>query len=190
MQGVLWLIFLATLGLAGLVNHQVRKTLLVPLGESIQLDPIELRLPAGWEINGVNDIDSRGVRALEPAQFGRRLEVRLYRVTEAMSAKEFLAHFHAQIPGRSGHDSSIVIAGQPGALVAGTIDHPVPGGMLRQKYLIAAAMLPDGFTIKIDLIGHNDIDPTDIALINDVAASITIPQPASAEAQASVLDLP
>ena len=76
MQAIMWVVLAATVGLAAVVNRELRKTHGGELGDSITIgNDVTLRLPHRWvEV----DSDDNSISVREPgadAQMGRTLEV-------------------------------------------------------------------------------------------------------------------
>src|SRR5206468_10299959 len=58
MQGIMWIILGATVGLAALVSHHRRTSIDVKLGDAISYRGVTVQLPKGWEIVKTSDEQS------------------------------------------------------------------------------------------------------------------------------------
>src|SRR6185295_5702611 len=77
MQGIMWLILGATIGVAALVDRQKSHKLEVKLGDPVKLEGgISIRLPAGWKEVDVPGGDDTLI-AVEDTTFDRAISVQL-----------------------------------------------------------------------------------------------------------------
>src|SRR6187397_1503616 len=94
MQGIMWVILGATIGVAALVDRQKASKLEVKLAEPVKLDGgISIRLPAGWK-----EVDtpsgSETLIAVEDTAFDRAISVQL----EQLSISDFLVGRGGSVP--------------------------------------------------------------------------------------------
>jgi hypothetical protein len=72
MQAIMWVVLAGTVGLAALVNIDVRRKHGGELGDRITVGEISVQLPLGWR----PEADDGGlVRVREPGEYGRSVEV-------------------------------------------------------------------------------------------------------------------
>ncbi len=179
MQSVLWGVLCATVGLAALVNHQVRLAMAVRLGDPISLHGLTVRLPLDWKRENEATTSAVTLIAHEPIKYGRALMVTLQRLPERTSVEEYLsAQYGASSDAREVTETrrSISILDRPGLLTAVT-HHMMVGqgeraGSIQMKTVLAAAVFPTGNAVLIRLDGLHDLNPTDFQIVEDVAAAI------------------
>lgn len=106
MQGVMWLILGGSVGLAALVNHRIRESMHIELGEEIPYGNLIVRLPVGWKVQSGEAASSSSsaaaagattaagesllVRAVEATAMPRSLSIERHRLGALISPEEFL----------------------------------------------------------------------------------------------------
>jgi len=172
MQGIMWVILGATIGVAALVDRQKASKLEVKLGEPVKLDGgISIRLPAGWK-----EVDtpsgSETLIAVEDTAFDRAISVQL----EQLSISDFLVGRGGSVP------EQIPMGDASGTLRRRVIEER---GML---IYIASRVLTRGRVLTIMLQTSSLLTPQQIKaekdLIKQIAASVKV-EPDSARSTPS-----
>ena len=201
MQITLVLILAATAGLAELITRQRNRSSIPELNQIQKIDPVQIKLPAGWE---VSQVDPDVLLAQEPGADGqgRTLMVRLLQVGNVKSPAEFLRRSGLlnqavvlRNDGEDGPDNSITMdmtpvrmhpitmAGQQGVITSVLLAEKSLPGMPAtvHRQLIAAAVLPSKTAIVIQLDSTEpDVDLDDERLVKQIAAAMEVqgnPQP-------------
>src|SRR2546430_2496362 len=190
MQVVMWLILGVTVGLAGLVVHAQQRARRVDLAsQAIVEQQISVRLPAKWKQRNSAHTDSRIiVEAVESAGHGRgdarTLRVYRERLYSPMSPLDYLAdRFEVRFDVEGDVRESLLrqmrgvrIGTAPGVMVQSEYETPRQPEAPGHKEVIAATVLPSGIAIALKLEGTGALDASDAAIVQQVAAAMTVPQ--------------
>jgi hypothetical protein len=182
LQGVTWLVFAASLGVAALIDHRRTASLEVTLGEPRTFGRLVVRLPKGWELEG----EAGPPRALVAKDFDRQGRLRrTLRITQevqtgrALGPESYLESI-IQLPGieQIPDVEPFPFLGQDnGALVAFMFE---PRGVRRRRAslanagVLACTVLPDSLSVTIQLYGEGAYGPTSRGLVRLVADNMTL----------------
>lgn len=172
----MWAVLGATVGIAALVNHEVRQALHIPLAPEEQFGTIVAQLPKDWEITpGSSDEPGVIVRAKEPGDGARQITVRRQRIEALISPEEFLLRdpiFEAM------RETSLLImpsplADRPGMLGAGQWEGPLRNGVRETRKLSRiCTIMPSRQALVLEMSGHGILTPADILLTQQIAAAM------------------
>jgi hypothetical protein len=193
MQGAMWVILAATVGLAALVNHERRRSMRVHLGAPIVSGAMTVRLPKTWQQSrAAGDRDGRVVaQAVEPddQNLGRTVTITRDRVAAPVSPLEFLLSSNNQILSlelltaqharTSGEQlvEPITVGGWPGVLVRGVraAGRGSNGANnLPHKELYGATVLPSGHAIVVKLEGDRPAELSDVEIVKQLAGALEV----------------
>ena len=177
LQAVMWLIFGSSLGLAAYIDHRRSGDLRIQLAEPQAVGRLIVRLPRGWEV----EQESGPPQAIVAEDFdpqGRRrrtlkitLEQQTGRKRGAQVYLESLLNFpdHPQVaPAPEPFD----FLGQSGVLMPQRFPAEALEQITRDPAdagLYACVVLPDGYTVTLQLIGDRTYGPSGRALLGRVA---------------------
>jgi hypothetical protein len=183
MQSVMWVILVTTIGLAALLDHQLRQSLYVALGSPVVEGPLSAAFPEGWKISSRHgDGDAVLHVAVEPGNpGGRTLIISRQRVSRLMSPFEYL-YLSGQLEGnlQVGGPQPCTIDGWPGqSLLWTTGRSSVRNLMLNDKSIGFAnaaycVILPTREAITIRLQRQGNYDASDARLIKQIVGSVRI----------------
>jgi hypothetical protein len=191
LQVVTWLVFGASLGLAAWIDHRRSSQFDVGLGEQRTVGRLNLRLPKGWEVErpagtplaiSAKDFDRQGrvrltITVTQEQQTGRRRGPQYY-LEELVNLPddEYLAP--AIEPMRFlGQDDAVLASFK---LNTRALRRLSPEFDLPDAGLYACAVLPDGFTVTVQVSGDGAFGPSSRALLRRVADTITLTDSPSA----------
>jgi hypothetical protein len=183
LQGVMWVILGASLGLAAFIDHRMTAALDVTVGEPRRFGPLVVRLPKGWELEGeagppqaviAKDYDRQGrlrrtLKVTQEVQTGRVLGPESY-LENTVQLPEI-----EQIPdvepfGFLGQDEGALVAFMIGDGRRGHRGRP----RLPDAGLYAATVLPDGLSVTVQLYGEGAYGPSSRALVRLVADNLKL----------------
>src|SRR5580658_4011575 len=102
MQGVLWLVFGAAVGIAAMTDKALVTSQTVTLGAPILAGPVTYRLPENWPVSTASDSGATIHRAVDPnEEDGRNITVFRDRVDHLMAPLIYLQRTD-QLPQSSG----------------------------------------------------------------------------------------
>lgn len=187
MQGVLCLIFIASLGLAALVTHERKLQGNTRLAGIRYAGSIGVKLPAGWALERENQGNILFVASEPdtPEKKGRTLTVRKHKVDPTQSSEEFLQssgllrgtlRLVATDP-NANLALPITIADQPGVMLA--VKKPLGFLFLPttdyETNWFAASVRPSGLALSLQLECPDDSDPEeDRQTLTEIAAAIVV----------------
>jgi len=192
LQGVVWLVFAATMGVAALIDHRRTGALDVTLGEPRTFGRLVVRLPQGWELEGekgppqavvAKDYDRqrrlrRTLKITQEVQSGRGLGPESY--LENVIALPGLE----QIPDV---EPFSFLGQDDGALVAFMIGEQRGARRRRPRLpnagLYACTVLPDGLSVTLQLTGEGSYGPSSRQLVRVVADNMKLADEASDKAK-------
>lgn len=185
LQVVMWLIFGASLGLAAYIDHRKSAQLDVTLGEPRTVGRLVVRLPKGWEVE-----EPAGTpQALIAKDFDRQgRERRLLKITqEVQTGRKRGAQYYlesvANLPDEEGLAPPVetfVFLGQddgvlmPFRINTRSLRKYIPDANLPDAGLYACAVLPDGFTVTVQITGDGAYGPSNRGLLRRVADSLKV----------------
>ena len=193
LQGVTWLVFGASLGLAAYIDHRRSAHFGVTLGEQRTVGRVTVRLPKGWEVEGpggtplaisAKDFDPQGrerltIKVTQEQQTGRKRGPQYY-LEELVNLPDDEYLGPAIEPFRFlGQDDAVValfrlpVSTRALRKLSPEFNFPDPG-------LYACAVLPDGFTVTVQVSGDGAFGPSSRALLRRVADTIRLTDAASA----------
>lgn len=168
MQGVMWVIFGASLGLAQLVVHQ-RQLMSIPLDPRIRLGPVWVRLPAGWTITSAPDPESGVVQVLDPDRI-EELTIAVQRLPDGQRGGQ-----DADQPGAG--TEPIYFNGLKRQGVMAELQqkiHTPDGVAIPKEMLLAVTDLPGGYELEILLAeGGGKMGAGEQKLMQTIANEIT-----------------
>jgi hypothetical protein len=175
MQGTLWVVLCATVGLAALVDHYRSTATALKLGPLEDFGPVSLRLPLGWAITA-QDEPVLVVQAEEGGDGRARiLSVLRQPVRGEMSPLEFIIRSGLAPPAAARVNQPILIAGQTGAMVGVARQIRAPGGAaVAERDIVAVAMVRPNLALIVHLSSTGNTLGEDEQLMRDVAATIRI----------------
>jgi len=201
MQLIMWGVFAATMAMAGLVVHSQRRSREADLSKQpTVVRGVSVKLPNKWKIKQPTG-EGRDARILAEAtesvagRASRAITVYQDTLLSPISPGEYLLQmFDVQVGGEGDESDepppasgAVHFGPYPGILAA--VEVPIPGHAetTAWKKLYAAAMLPSGKSLAIRLEGTGQIEPADVELIEQVAASMSVSdEPAIGAARESV----
>ena len=195
MQVVVWLLFGATLGLAGFVSHRRTGPMGIRLAEPVGFGDLTVRLPKGW-VRGQPEESKAGeqaggrLRAMvvkerdeEGRQGGRqRRELWVTQERQPASEKDPAYYLETTFNLSDARQESFPFLGTPGVIVTwrgiphsllveldeGIVEKlPDPG-------LYACAVLPNGLTVTVQVRGAGAYGPTSQQLVRLVADNLKL----------------
>lgn len=196
MQAAMWVILLATVGLAALVDYDLVKAMRVPLGEAITAGPFTYRLPADWKPTGRFGKGGRSVSEPSDRDGGRTLTV-MTKHAPMMTPLEFLlrAHFISDvdldiISQGGGRMDSTTIDGWPALQLSWTQQQQEGEQVAVSKTVMACAVLPSRQAIVERLDGPGPLQGADFEVVREVIASTTISGGPTPRVGGGEVDLP
>lgn len=171
MQGVMWVILAATLGLTTLIKPAADAA---SLGPPIQMRSITVRLPVKWSVR-VDPQGPNGVLAREPAKghssfvAQRVLRVQEFDADDADAVALLAAVVHAKPETIRAVAQPFAIGGADGIVVQQDAE---VGNGYEATEVVAAAVLPGARGVVLRLITGDRWKPADEALLRAVAQSI------------------
>ena len=191
MQGIMWIVLGATVGLAALVSHHRRTSIDVKLGDAISHRGVTVQLPKGWEIVKTADKQSAVVVTATEKKNDDDEEggARVLKITREPlgSYRSPIEYALSQL--HPGGGASKIIQGQdyfpidnsPGEvlyqvrdLAPTSLRDARQGGRRRVKTICAATVAPSGRGIAIAMDADGDIDASDMELIKRIAATVKL----------------
>ncbi len=181
MQGVVWGIFLLTLGLAAVVAETNRRANRVPLTQTVTVDDVTIHLPDQWRTRPRVEDGRTIVQVAEPVgdEEARIISIMCDRLPTPMSPLQYLnSSFGVSLPGASGGDgevsslTTVKVAQQPGVLV--TILAPPTRRDEFAKDLFACTVLPSQRAVVVHLSGRGPVSLQDRELVKQVAGGIAV----------------
>ena len=184
LQVVMWLIFGSSLGLAAYIDHRRSGTLDADLLEPRTFGRLSVRLPKDWSIEG----EAGPPQALVATHEGRRRsERRTLRITqEQQTPRRWGSEYYLDMlinpqdvfPTETepfpflGQDDAVLVPMRfslRGRVPEGVdlVGVPKPG-------LYACAVLPDGLTVTVQVVGEGQYGPSSRRLLRTVADSIKL----------------
>ena len=184
LQVVMWLIFGSSLGLAAYIDHRRSGTLSsVDLLEPRTFGRLSVRLPKDWSIEG----EAGPPQALVAKDFDRQGRERpTLRITQEQQGTqrrgpEFYLQSIVKIPQVIAVGSEpFQFLGQDDAILMPlrfSLRGRVPEGIelgLPDPGLYACAVLPDGLTVTVQVVGEGQYGPSSRRLLRTVADSIKL----------------
>ena len=184
LQVVMWLIFGASLGLAAYIDHRRSGTLDVALLEPRTFGRISVRLPKGWDIEG----EAGPPQALAATHDGRRRnERRTVRITQEQQTPrrwgpeyylDVLINPQGVFPTEAepfpflGQDDAVLVP------LRFSLRGRVPDGVdlpgVPKPGLYACAVLPDGLTVTVQVVGEGAYGPSSRKLLRTVADNVRL----------------
>lgn len=166
MQSIMWLILGGTVGVAAVVSHYKRQSLVPPLSEPQQIEGIRVKLPTGWG-DPDGESDERTLVRVQP-QFGDTLVIA---VTDQPRSNPVVVEAES----RSTRVKEIDLGGEPANLII--IRHPLPGGH-NVLELNVSRNVPRNRRVTLRLVVPGarttaELAP-EIALIQRIAASVEV----------------
>lgn len=191
LQAVTWLVLGGSMALAAWIDHRRSSQFDVGLGEPRTVGRLTLRLPKGWEVEGpagtplairAKDFDRQGrvrltLTVTQEQQTGRKRGPQYY-LEELVNLPddEYLAPAVESIR-FLGQDEAVLASfkfnAKPFKRLSPEIDLPDPG-------LYACAVMPDGFTVTVQVSGDGAFGPSSRTLLRRVADTIALADSASA----------
>jgi hypothetical protein len=190
MQGVLCLIFGATVGLAAFVTHERRISGNSHLGTIQFVGNVGARLPRGWDVEK-RDAKATGLILMVATEHdangkkGRKITIRKHVLDTLVSSEEFLGTsglLRGTDPFSEDADANtatpITIAGESGVMLRAR--RPVGGflfirGTEEEIVFFAASVRPSKLAISLEMACPDDSDPLgDQILLDDVAAAMEV----------------
>jgi hypothetical protein len=189
MQGIMWIILGATIGLAALVSHHRRSAFEVKLSPPITYRSVTVQLPKGWKLTkNPDELSSTLMTADESADSsdedeesgGRTIRI----VREPLGTYRTPLEFALTRLAPGGHRAGehLPIAGLPGELQVQRRDMTpkslqqilAHGGLVPAKTLCIATVGNSGRGLAVELEGTGEPESHDIDLIKRIAATIKI----------------
>lgn len=175
MQGVMWVIFVATLGGAALVGRHKRLVNVINLGAEQTVGPVTVRIPADWEIDASSTETVLIAHPPSPQDAADEAEpLRELNIAVTSPQVERLRRFW------SGSDRQDFGPGTQPIDVG-----PVKGQVIVQairsmqgSYLdvTARAVLPDGSGLSLELVDPTAADAEeDLRLVKAIAGTVRLP---------------
>jgi hypothetical protein len=166
MQSIMWIVLLATVGLAAMVDRAKARAMYAALDDPVHFGNISMRLPSGWE--PVDDPDHSSLVHLSDDNHARHLWVTVRRPS---LMKMF-------IPGPQARPSMRFTTEKiPMGDVEGTLTI-YPRVEDQFELLEAQRLLPSGGTLEIHMeslsINRRSAHPANVDLIKRIAASVEI----------------
>jgi hypothetical protein len=182
LQVVMWLIFGASLGLAAYIDHRRSGSLDVELAEPRAVGRLVVRLPNGWELKEeggppqalvAEELDRQGrlrrtLKITQEQQTGRVRgpEYYLESVVNPLGIEEIAPEVE---PFRFlGQDDAVLMAMKIGNTRA--LRRQMPA--IPEAGVYACAVLPDGLTVTVQVMGDGAFGPSSRQLLRLVADSI------------------
>lgn len=170
MQSIMWIVLLATVGLAAIVDRAKARSLFSELDEPVTFTNFSIRLPAGWET----------VDEGEPGALIQLLdEDHMRLITVSVRRPNFLDMLMpSDAPARSARRTTeqVKVGDGDGTLTI----YPAVGG--RVEVLNVQRLIPGVGTVEIEMQSpagdKRRAHPANIDLIKRVAASVTTKAPA------------
>jgi hypothetical protein len=183
MQAVLWVVFAATLALAGYVSHRRTASLAPQLAEPVTFGELSVRLPAGWEPKERNAPPPAALIAHERDDEGRDLR-QLWITREKQETVRrgpgFYLESSLNLPDSDARPESFDFLGGRGVLF---VWRGIPRGFFIDEDLIeglpepglyACTVLRDGLTVTVQVRGEGAFGPSSRALLRKVADSMSL----------------
>jgi hypothetical protein len=183
LQGVMWLVFAASLGVAALIDHRRTAALDVTLGEPRTFGRLVVRLPKGWALEG----EAGPPRAVVAKDYDRQGRLRrTLRITQEVQTgrglgPESYLESIIQLPGieQIPDVEPFPFLGQDdGALVAFMLADSGESRRRRTRLanagLFACTVLPDGLSVTLQLYGQGAYGPTSRGLVRLVADNMKL----------------
>lgn len=188
LQVVMWLTFGASLGLAAYIDHRRSGALDVRLGEAIIDGRLAIRIPIDWEIDlretiagpprtlVLKDFDGQGlrrtVRITQEQQVGRARSAEYY-LAEMMNARR-LRGLEPQPFSMLGQNDGVLV---PFKVDYSRLPDSIPETAkfgLPEPGLYACVVLPDNFTVTLQVVGDGAYGPSSWKLLRTLADSIRL----------------
>jgi hypothetical protein len=180
MQGVLFLVFCGSVGLAQFVIHQHRINGNNRLTAARYVGTISIKLPKGWEVERENQ-GSVLLVAVEPDSTesdGRQLTIRRNDLDKWISPEEFLQtsgllRNTEQVADQGTNlTEKLMVAGVPGVLL---VQAKRMNSVRSEILLFAASVRPSGLAISLELDCPDDSDlQDDIQTLREVAGAMNL----------------
>lgn len=191
LQGVTWLVFGASLGLAAYIDHRRSGHFDVTLTEPRTVGRLTVRLPRGWDVEEpggtplsvvAKDFDRQGrvrttLTITQEQQTGRKRGAQYY-----LEALVNLPDDENLAPAME----SISFLGQDDAVLASFRLNTRPLRRMNPAFIVpeagtyACVVLPDGFTVTVQVTGDGAFGPSSRALLERVADAIRVTDAPSA----------
>ena len=193
LQVVMWSVLGASLGLAAYIDHRRSSQFNVTLGEPRAVGRLSLRLPKGWEIEGpagtplaiaAKEFDPQGRQRLkitvtQEQQSGRRRGPQYYleELVNLPDDEDFAPSIEPF--GFLGQDDAALASFKINSKLARKILNLPDAG------LYACAVMPDGFTVTVQVSGDGAFGPSSRGLLRRVADTIKLADSPSASQPAA-----
>src|SRR5581483_5223324 len=182
MQGIMWVILGATVGLAALVSHQRRSSIDVKLDDLKEYRGVSVQLPRGWEISKKADpMSAVLVSATEKKSSDEDEGPRVVRIVrETLPSYRDPFEYAAARLGHIGQSSQtgknyVTIAHSQGEMLYQVrITMRNIAQMQVSKSICAATVTPSGRGLAVELDGDGEISESDIDLVKRIAGSIKL----------------
>jgi hypothetical protein len=183
MQIFLFIVLLAAVGLAALVDRQRNAGTLITLGSVQTSGPVHIRFPANWLTQSSSAADPRVAavaREVTPPNQpldGRTLILYRQRLRQIMSPGDYLDRvsllgdvFGEQPP----EATEATLAGQPAIELEGMVQITSPLGEFLQSELMICCIFPNHQAVTLRLSRQGRFTPLDRILFNQVAKTVTV----------------
>jgi hypothetical protein len=175
MQGVLWLVFGAAVGIAAMTDKALVTSQTVTLGAPILAGPVTYRLPENWPVSTASDSGATIHRAVDPnEEDGRNITVFLDRVDHLMAPLIYLQRTD-QLPQSSG--SVVLQPLQLKGFPAQTVRWVTQADGGTKSVICCCVMLPSLQALTIRLERGDVFQEDDQELLEQILTSVTISGP-------------
>lgn len=181
MQAILWLVLLATIGLAALVDQHITGGATTTLGPERSSGPLHYRLPAKWDLSvhpqfhplaKVMALDPDTERGGAPTRAIIIYHQQIRNLTspdDYLQASGVMEELFGDVEPQT---SPAVLAGNPALLLQAESQLQTQQGIVIQSDIALCAIFPNHQAVTIQLSKIGQFTPGDTAILDKVAASV------------------